>query len=160
MRARWSVGRLLLLAVGLALMAFGAVTGFTTVPSSQWPSAALWLAGGVAVHDAVLAPLAVAVGLLVLPRVRPTWRAPLRGGALGAGVLAVFALAVTAGAANRRNDSVVPVDPGVSLTVAGVVLLVAVLLGVVGERRRVARRIALRKLGRDRPPAGRPASGR
>jgi hypothetical protein len=160
MSGHWSPMRLGLLAVGLALMAFGAFTGLITVPSSQWLSAAIWLAGGVAVHDAVLAPLAVVIGVVVLPRVPQTWRVPLRGGALGAGVLAVFAVAVTAGAAGRRNDSVVPVDPAISLPVAAAVLLAAVGLGILVERRRVNRRIARRKLGLDRPRAGRRASGR
>lgn len=140
---RWSAGRMALLGLGAGLMVLGAVVGVTSVPREQWPSVALWLAGGVAVHDAVLAPLAVVLGLVVLPRVPPAWRPALRGAALGAAVLAVVAVAVVAGAAGRRNPSVVPQDPAASVAVALALLVVAVVvggvtLGVVDARRRSA----------------------
>lgn len=151
---RWSFVRLALLGLGVGTMVLGVVVGVTSVPDEQWPSVALWLAGGVAVHDAVLAPLAVVLGLVVLPRVPPAWRPALRGAALGAAVLAVVAVAVVAGAAGRRNPSVVPRDPATSVAVSLAVLVVAVVLGgitlqVVAARRRSA-------VARRSPP---PASG-
>ena len=126
---RWSIGRLALLGVGVALMGVGAVVGLTTIPQRQWPGVVLWLAGGVAVHDAILAPTAVLLGLLVLPRVGLRWRAPLRAGALGAAVLAVFAVVIVGASSRRRNASVVPVAPTTSLAVAGALLVAAVLIG-------------------------------
>lgn len=159
MSARWSAGRLVLLGAGLVLMSVGAVVGVTSVPTDQWRSVLLWLAGGVAVHDAALAPIAVVAGLVLLPRVPEPWRAALRGGALGAGVLAVFAVAVVGGAAHRRHESVVPLEPSSSLALAAGVLVGAVLLGALAGRRRARREVALRKLGRLPPPGGRRSSG-
>ncbi|MBD8060063.1 hypothetical protein IC607_13895 [Cellulomonas sp. JH27-2] len=126
---RWSAGRRVLLAIGVALVGFGAFLGLTTVPTRQWPSVLLWLAGGVAVHDAVLAPTAVLLGVVVLPRVPPPWRPALRAGALGAAVLTLFAVVVVVAAGRRRNDSVVPVDPATSLVSAAAVLVLAVMIG-------------------------------
>ena len=129
MTATWTPGRLVLLGVGVVLIGVGAVVGLTSVPQSQWPSVLLWLAGGVAVHDAVLAPLALLLGALVLPRVPAGWRPALRAGALGAAVLAVVAVAVVVASGGRRDPSVVPVPPATSLLVATAVLVLAVLVG-------------------------------
>ncbi len=129
MSERWSAGRLVLLAVGVGLVMVGAVVGLTSVPQRQWPSVLLWMAGGVAVHDAVLAPAAVLLGLAVLPRVPPPWRPALRAGALGAVVLTVLAVVVVVARGLRRNDSVVPVPPTTSLVVAAAVLVLAVMVG-------------------------------
>jgi hypothetical protein len=126
---RWSPGRLAILGVGVALMGVGAVVGLTSIPQRQWPGVVLWLAGGVAVHDVILAPTAVLLGLAVLPRVEPRWRAPLRAGALGAAVLAIFAVVIVGAAGRRRNASVVPVAPTTSLLAAGALLLAAVIAG-------------------------------
>ena len=69
----------------------------------------LWLAGGVAVHDAVLAPAAVVLGALVLPRVPVGWRPALRAGTLAAAVLGIVAVVIVAASRIRRDPSVVPV---------------------------------------------------
>ncbi|ROS72068.1 hypothetical protein [Cellulomonas sp. PhB143] len=138
-----AVGRALLALGGVAMIAWGAYVAVTRVPSSQWPSALVWLAGGIVLHDAVLAPVAIVVGALVLPRVPAPWRPALRGGMLALGVLAIFAVALLAGSAHRRNASVVPQDPLAALAVALGVLVVGVLLGAwwaVAARRRSALR--------------------
>lgn len=153
--APYAALRVLLVLGGTALMATGVTIAVTSVPSRQWPSTLLWLAGGVAVHDLLLAPLAVGAGLLVLSRVPPLWRGPLRGAALGAGVLAVFAAAVLGGASSRRHESVVPLDPAVALGVAAGVLVEAVLLGAL-----VAHLVAVRARRRARRSAGTRSSGR
>ncbi|MFD4992317.1 hypothetical protein ACFWH7_01100 [Cellulosimicrobium cellulans] len=140
--------RRVLVAGGAAAVAFGAWTAWSTVPRGQWTSVLAWLAGGVVVHDAVLAPLALALGALVLPRVPPVWRAPLRGGLLAAGALAVLAVAVVAGAADRRHWSVVPQDPLPAIATAVLVVGAGVVVGAFlsagrgpgGARRRSARR--------------------
>ncbi|MBD5784830.1 hypothetical protein IF650_01435 [Cellulosimicrobium terreum] len=124
---RWS--RRVLLLGGAALIGFGLWTAWSTVPSSQWPSALVWLAGGVVVHDAVLAPLAVVLGAWVLPRVPPVWRGPLRGGLLAAGALAILAIALVAGASDRRNWSVVPQDPLAAITTAVIAVVIGVVVG-------------------------------
>lgn len=129
MTERWSVGRLALLGAGVVLVGAGVVIGLTTVPQGQWPSVLLWLAGGVAIHDAVLAPAAVLVGLVVLPRVPEDWRPALRAGALGAVVLALFAVVIVVASTMRRDPSVVPVPLSTSLVVATSVLVLAVMVG-------------------------------
>ena len=129
MTPRWSTGRLALLGLGVVLVGTGVVIGLTTVPQGQWPSVLLWLAGGVAVHDAVLAPTAILVGLVVLPRVPPDWRPALRAGALGAVVLALFALVIVVASSMRRDPSVVPVPLSTSLVVATAVLILSVMIG-------------------------------
>ncbi|WP_125775734.1 hypothetical protein [Antribacter gilvus] len=92
--------RVTLVTAGLVVLAFGAWTALTWVPARWWAPWALWLAGGVAVHDGVLAPLIVVLGWVVLGRVRsPRLREVLRGIVLVLGTLALVALvAVWAGA--------------------------------------------------------------
>jgi len=129
MTEAWTVARLALLGAGVALVGVGVVVGLTSVPQGQWPSVLLWLAGGVAVHDAVLAPAAVVLGALVLPRVPVGWRPALRAGALGAVVLAIVAVVIVVASGMRRDPSVVPVPLSTSLVVASAVLVLAVLAG-------------------------------
>jgi len=134
---RWSTGRLALLGLGVVLIGTGVVVGLTTVPQGQWPSVLIWLAGGVAVHDALLAPTAILLGLVVLPRVPADWRPALRAGALGAAVLAILAVVIVAAASMRRDPSVVPVPLSTSLVVASGVLVLAVMTGAaLGTARR------------------------
>ncbi len=57
-------------------------------------NAALWLGGGVLVHDAVLAPLVVLLAFLVLPRL-PGWsRAPAVAGFVVLGSVTLLAIPV------------------------------------------------------------------
>lgn len=71
--------RVALVVVGLALALVGALAFVTTEPPGQWLRVALWLAAGVVVHDAVVAPLALALGVGVGARVRrPAVRRLLR----------------------------------------------------------------------------------
>ncbi|GEK21011.1 hypothetical protein [Cellulomonas xylanilytica] len=140
MTETWTTGRLVLMGAGVVLIGVGVVVGLTSVPQGQWPSVLLWLAGGVAVHDVVLAPAAVVLGALVLPRVPVGWRPALRAGALGAVVLAIFAAVIVVAAGVRRDPSVVPVPLTTSLVVATAVLVLAVLVGAaVGTARGPAR---------------------
>ncbi|WP_421732753.1 hypothetical protein [Cellulomonas sp.] len=137
MTSSWSTGRLALLALGVVLMGTGVVVGLTTVPQGQWPSVLIWLAGGVAVHDAVLAPTAIVLGLVVLPRLGADWRPAVRAGGLGAAVLALFAVVVVVASTMRRDPSVVPVPLSTSLVVASSVLVLAVMIGAaLGTARR------------------------
>lgn len=71
--------RVALGAVGVVLMAVGAVH-LVGKSLSDLVNLVVVLAGGVIGHDAVIAPLVVVVGALVLPRL-PTWsRAPIVAG--------------------------------------------------------------------------------
>lgn len=121
--------RLLVGALGVSDLLTGLVVAVDSVPVRQWPSALVWLAAGVVVHDAVLAPLAVALGLGVLPRVPAVWRGPLRGGLLGAGVLALLSVVMLGAAPRRSTWSLIPTEPSIAILVAVVVLVGAVLAG-------------------------------
>ncbi len=57
-------------------------------------SVALWLAGGVIAHDAVLAPLVVLLGVGVLPRLPAHVRAPAVAGLVVLGSVTVLAIPV------------------------------------------------------------------
>lgn len=136
--------RLLVGAIGAAGLVAGLAVALDSVPVREWPSVVLWLGAGVLVHDAVLAPLAVALGLVVLPRVPPAWRGPLRGGLLGAGVLAILAVVRLGAAPRRSTPSLVPIDPPLAILTAASVLVVAVVAGA-GLSAWAARRAARRR---------------
>lgn len=68
--------RVLLGGVGVAGIGYG-LYRLLTMPPEHVPAVLLWAVGGVVVHDAVLAPLVVGLGVLAA-LVAPTWlRAPL-----------------------------------------------------------------------------------
>lgn len=83
--------RLALGALGLGLVAVGAYAFVLAVPAGQWARVVAWLAGGVVLHDAVVAPVAVVAGLLLLRGRRP-WLQRL---GRVAGLLVVTLLVVT-----------------------------------------------------------------
>lgn len=129
--------RVFLAATGLAAMGVGLVIGLRDVPVDQWWPVARWLAGGVLLHDAVIAPLSLLVGVLVLRRVPPRFRTALRAGLLTLGAAAVLVLCVAAAQRIGRNPTLVVTSPG--WVVAGAViavLLVALATGAVDVRGR------------------------
>lgn len=60
--------RRVLVAGGVAAMGWWAWLALTAVPPHWWLPWGAWLAGSVALHDAVIAPVVVALGWLVLVR--------------------------------------------------------------------------------------------
>ncbi|GGS11750.1 hypothetical protein Snoj_36300 [Streptomyces nojiriensis] len=91
---------------GLAVMAFG---GFLLVREPEPWRIALWLAGGVLVHDGLIAPLVIAVGALCAAaglRLRGVPRAAL----VVAGCLTVIALPPLLRPGGVANASVLPLD--------------------------------------------------
>jgi hypothetical protein len=90
MRAVWVVRGLLGAAgVGLVLVGVYHLLG-TDLPDLV--NAAVWLAGGVLLHDAVLAPLVVLLAVLVLPRL-PEWsRGPAVAGFVVLGSVTLLAV--------------------------------------------------------------------
>lgn len=89
--------RLLLLAIGVALTLVGAYAFVDAEPVGQWLRVALWLAGGVVLHDAVVAPLALALGASTQRRVtHPALRRALRAALLLATVAVVVAVPLLA----------------------------------------------------------------
>ncbi|MCX4803829.1 hypothetical protein OG594_19620 [Streptomyces sp. NBC_01214] len=101
MAFRYAVG-----GFGLVVMAFG---GFLLVVEPEPWRIALWLAGGVLVHDGLVAPLVIAVGALGAAagvRLRGVPRAAL----VVAGSLTVIALPPLLRPGGVANASVLPLD--------------------------------------------------
>lgn len=98
-------------ALGLVAALFGAWTLLSTSRPDQLLSAAIWLGVGVAVHDGVLAPLALVVGWLAV-RMAPAWsRGSVLGGAAVLTMLTLVAVPVLGGAGRRPdNPSLLPRD--------------------------------------------------
>ncbi|OII23168.1 hypothetical protein [Curtobacterium sp. MCBA15_013] len=132
--------RIVLVVVGVLVIAFGAYVLVTTVRPNRIWGLATWLLGAVILHDAILSPFVVGVGLLL----RRTGRT-LRGWALVVvqavvvlgSVLALVVLPeIAAKAHGQKNPTVLPFDYGARLLlVEGVLLLVVVVVLVVAARR-------------------------
>jgi hypothetical protein len=126
-----------LTALGVAVLAFGVgglvVNADVTVPSN-W---ALYVLGGLALHDGLLIPL-VAVGGVVLARLVPArLRPPVQGGFIVSASLLLVAIPPWTGrGALPGNDSLLPQDYGPNLLIVlGVVwALVAVLVALRAAR--------------------------
>ncbi len=128
-------------ALGVLILAVGVVILLPDIPAqSRWP-VLRWLVGGLIVHDAVLAPAAVLLGVLVLRRVSDRLGGVLRAGLLAAAALGFLLLMVVMGSLLRRNPTVLPVDPTVSFFGAVVLLgLVCAGVGALGRAGRARRR--------------------
>ncbi|MFD0507595.1 hypothetical protein ACFQ0G_42260 [Streptomyces chiangmaiensis] len=85
---RMSVARLLMGVAGLALMGVGV---FRLLDVSDLTGVLIWLGAAVALHDALIAPLVLLIGLLL---VRGRVRGPVRGALLVTGALTAVALPV------------------------------------------------------------------
>ena len=123
-------------ALGLALMTVGAVL---LVTGGQLKDVALWLAGAIVLHDGIVAPLVLGVGLLLaaVPA-----RGTVRGALIVAGCLTVVALPVLLRPGTPKNPTVLPLDyvRNWLLALAAVAVLTGVLLAARWIRRRVPRR--------------------
>lgn len=90
-RLRGAVG-----ALGVVMAGVGFVLFVTGVPSRQWLEVVVWLGGGVAAHDAVVAPVAVLAGLVVLPLLPVRARPVARSAALALATVALLGLPLLA----------------------------------------------------------------
>ncbi|OII62612.1 hypothetical protein BJP40_27830 [Streptomyces sp. CC53] len=100
-----SAGRWVLGAAGVTLMGVGAwLLADTRTP---W-DVVVWLAGAVVLHDAVVAPLVLGLGLLVART--GTARGVVRGALVVAGGLTLVALPVLLAPRRPSNPSVLPLD--------------------------------------------------
>ena len=85
--------RLAIGALGVAAGLFG-VWSLRAVDRSDWPSLLSYLVGGVLVHDVVLAPVVVGLGVLTVWLVPAAWRAPMVVAMVVWGGLTVMAVPV------------------------------------------------------------------
>ena len=137
--------RLLLGVVGVAAAAYGAwsLLGEGLADSV---TTAIWLAGGVVLHDFVLVPLTFAVcwlGARVLPAGR---RAPVAAGLVVLGTLTLLTIPVLGGwGANTDNATILGRDYATGWLVVATLTSAGVLAGVVTSRRRAGGQGARRR---------------
>ena len=132
--------RLALLVAGLAAAAYGALLllerGWANLQATV-----IWLVGGVLLHDAVLAPLTIAVAWVAVRLLRPDRRAPWVVGLVLLGPLTLLAVPVL-GRFGARPDNPTLLDrnywAGWSVVVGVVVL--GILVARYVERRRAGAR--------------------
>jgi hypothetical protein len=149
------------LAVGAAVMTYGAVGLLGATGIGDGVDVGVWLVGADVAHDFVLAPLACLIGALVA-RALPRWcRAPVQAALLTTGVLLIVIFPALRGYGRDQvpdNPSVQPLDyTTATLTALAVVWAVASVWAIV--------RLATSDRGRRRPPSratpgGRPTSRR
>lgn len=133
MRTRIALG-----AVGVLVAAYGAWLLLTRQDAEQVRSAAVWLVAGVLLHDVVLAPVVVLLGLLLSRVTPPAARAPVAVGAVVLGTVTLMAVPVL-GRFGARPDNPTLLDRDYTagwLVLAGVVVAVVVVATLVRARRR------------------------
>jgi hypothetical protein len=124
------LGRLALGLGGLAMAGVGAWVLLVDAASRTPGQVAAWLAGAVVVHDLLLAPAVLLLGLAVR-RLRRVRRA-LRGALLVGGCVTLVALPPLLRPGEPRNETVLPLDYGRNLAL--LLVAVAVGTGVVAAR--------------------------
>ena len=129
--------RLLLGALGVAVATYG---GWLLLQEdlSDLVDTAVWLAGGVVLHDFVLVPLTLLLGLALVRLLPANLRAPVVGGLVVLGTVTLMAVPVLGGwGANADNPTILDRNYPVGwLVVAGVTMLVVVVTIVLRAGRR------------------------
>ena len=97
----------------------------------------LWLAGGVVLHDGVLALVVLAVGAVVMWSLPRSTKAPAAVGFVVFGSVTLLAVPELGGSARSDNPSLLDRDYTVGwLVLAGLVLVAVVAASLVGSKRR------------------------
>ncbi|ROS75837.1 hypothetical protein EDF24_1408 [Curtobacterium sp. PhB130] len=138
--------RIVLVVLGVLVLAFGAYVMVTTVKPNRIGGLATWLLGAVILHDAILSPFVVLVGLGLrrAGRALRVWVLVVVQAAVVLGSVLALVVIPEIGAKHHgaKNPTVVPFDYlGRLLVVEGVLLVVVVAALVVGwltARRRSA----------------------
>ncbi|MFE4546584.1 hypothetical protein [Streptomyces sp. NPDC056785] len=128
------VTRYLMGAAGVALLGEGASL---LLDVRDLTDVLVWLGGAVVLHDALIAPLVLLAGLVL---VRGGVRGPVRGALVVAGALTLVALPVLLRPGRPANSSVLPLDYPRNLliawaTVATAMVFVLAVRGVARRRR-------------------------
>ncbi|WP_246095298.1 hypothetical protein [Streptomyces roseicoloratus] len=139
---RYGVG-----ALGLGLIGLGA---WLVAVEPDSAGVLVWLAGALVLHDGILAPLVLVVGLLLVGR---RGRSLLRGTLIIAGSVVLVALPLLVRPGEPPNPSALPLSYGRNLAIVlGAVAVVAATLHLVRRRRATGpRRRAPETTGRSRP---------
>jgi hypothetical protein len=146
------LGRRVLGAVGLLIAAFGAFTLLTTLRPEQLLGLAIWLAGAVVVHDAILMPLAHVLSRGLDRSARAlSWqsRALVRIGAVAGGILSLAVIPeVVAQSRGSANPTILTGDYALRLAITWAIIVLLVALGsvimTVRTRRMLSRRSSTR----------------
>ena len=129
--------RLLLGALGVAVATYG---GWLLLQEdlSDLVGTAGWLAGGVVLHDFVLVPLTLLLGLALVRLLPAGLRAPVAGGLVVLGTVTLMAVPVLGGwGANADNPTILDRNYPVGwLVVAGATMVVVALTIVLSAGRR------------------------
>lgn len=140
---RWALG-----AIGLTIAGFGVFTLMTTLRPDQLFGLAIWLAGAIVAHDAILVPFAqvLSTGLdRAAPGLSRETRSIVR---IGAVVGALLSLAVIpeiyAKATGPANPTILAGDYGLRLGIAWAIIAVLVVLGSAFMAARTRRMLAHR----------------
>jgi hypothetical protein len=121
--------RLLLGALGVAVAAYGAWL-LLQEDLSDLVDTAIWLAGGIVLHDFALVPLTLLLGVVLVRLLPANRRAPVAGGLVVLGTVTLMAVPVLGGwGANADNPTILDRNyPAGWLVVAGVTILVVAAL--------------------------------
>jgi hypothetical protein len=129
---------------GLAALAYAA-TRLWDVPADAWGSVLTWLAGGVVLHDVVLAPIVVGLGVAASRWLPAPWRRPAVVALVCWGSLTLAAIPVLYGGGVRPDNPTLLDRPYVASWWIGSATVV-VLVGAAGWWH-------LRSTRRPRPPS-------
>jgi len=128
------VTRGVLIVVGIALIGLGGYVLTETVSPTRYSGLLVWLIGSVIVHDAIIAPVVVAVGLAVRRTGRrvPAAVIALVQSAVVVGVVLSMIVVpeIVARAKGPKNDTVLPFDYAARLGAMWVVIAVVTALAV------------------------------
>ena len=140
---RWKYAPVLYV-IGSAIMVFGAVGVVLNKSKTHPVGTVIYYTGAAVAHDALIAPAAILVGLVVRAVVPHAYRAAVRGGLIVSGVLALVSLPLVIGKGKQAdNPSHVPLPYGRNLLIClavvwGVVALLCLVRLARGRRERHA----------------------
>ena len=127
-------GRVLLAVLGAAATAYGLVLALG-LGVQQVLAVLVWAFGGILVHDGLIAPAVVALGVLVAVRAPSSWRTPLLWALVVLGPLTLVAVPVL-GRFGAKADNPTLLDRPYWLGYAVVVVVVLGLAAASAHRRR------------------------
>jgi hypothetical protein len=126
------------LAVGGAVIAYGAYGLVVHTSMSALHQVVNWVVGADLIHDLVVAPIVCIIGLAALRLTPQVWRWPLRAGLVTSALVVAVAYPALRGFGRHRapnNRSILPLDyPTAVATVLGVVWTLVIIWGVVATR--------------------------
>ncbi|TFD91016.1 hypothetical protein E3T61_09045 [Cryobacterium lactosi] len=129
---RMRAARVLLIAVGVLGLAFGAYVLVDTVALKRLPGLALWIGGAIVLHDAVISPLVFGLGVLtrraghrVAGSIIVTVQAAI---VLGSLMTLIVLPAIVAQDLGPKNPSILPLDYALNLGLFWLALAVASVL--------------------------------